>query len=776
MNKKYLFITQATISTILSVACLNSVKVKADKVDTPAVLLQQENTAKKSDDPLLNGKYVSNGYTDNGYTYLNPTNISSERASSYHLDTKEGWSNDLQTIMYDSENKEWVIYYLHTEKVINGDAGAKQNWQRVTTKDFINFSEPTIAIKDLKGDIGDAWSSAWTGSIVVNQGNISGVPKGAQVAFFSGLSNKDNQQNVWAAWSDDNGKTFSHPLNDKKIILDHYWPWTSINRSDERDPAVFYWHGKLVMYIAEGDNIGVYKSDDGTNWSNANENQTDSKIPNSVFFKGLPFEAPVECPVLRSMTTASGKTKQVLFFGAKSPQAKQTTGTYYVVGHLDDNGMFTAETEAKRLDQGTDYYGANFSGSSNLEKADDSLISMGWIGNWNYTNSGIKANQEGFLPDSNRIGTYSLARKIKLEDNLTVTSSPITTGLEEKTTKNSEGQVSSQKAIDNGYYSLLNLTKQPANSKYVLHFSTKDGNAYQGAVRIIFNQGKDNNTLILDPASGKYRLDGESSELSGNAANYYKNGYESGMGYINDSGLKGTHDFTITVFTDKNAIEIFFDNGQTATVARFCVNNIQDVAVDAQDESKNNKYDISYSQVGKDLLGFEEKETSTSSNDNGHSSSNNSNTTGANNSNESTTSVSNKNESKTDEETSSTQDSKIGHKRTVMHDSWVYDAKGKKTLVKIKAGAAISTYGTKKINGKNYYSLASNQYVLATNVVGVKRILRHNSFIYNDKGQRIKRYFLKKNKAVVTYGGAIKLGKSLYYIVDKNMYVKKANF
>ena len=111
-----------------------------------------------------------------------------------------------------------------------------------------------------------------------------------------------------------------------------------------------------------------------------------------------------------------------------------------------------------------------------------------------------------------------------------------------------------------------------------------------------------------------------------------------------------------------------------------------------------------------------------------------------------------------------------------MHDSWVYDAKGKKTLVKIKAGAAISTYGTKKINGKNYYSLASNQYVLATNVVGVKRTLRHNSFIYNDKGQRIKRYFLKKNKAVVTYGGAIKLGKSLYYIVDKNMYVKKANF
>ncbi|MEB3363866.1 hypothetical protein SDC49_09330 [Lactobacillus sp. R2/2] len=96
------------------------------------------------------------------------------------------------------------------------------------------------------------------------------------------------------------------------------------------------------------------------------------------------------------MKTAGGETKQVLFFGAKAPQAKQTTGTYYIVGHLDDKGMFTPETEAKRLDQGTDYYGANFSGNYDLEKADDSLISMGWIGNWNYTNSGIKANQEDF--------------------------------------------------------------------------------------------------------------------------------------------------------------------------------------------------------------------------------------------------------------------------------------------------------------------------------------------------------------------------------------------
>lgn len=769
---KYRFITQITVATLLglSLEALSTTNAKAAQIDVPAVLIQQKDFEQKGQDPLLNGKYVSNGYTDGGYTYLNPSDTSPERESSYHLDTDEGWSNDLQTIVYDNENKEWVIYYLHTAKVINGDAGAQQNWQRVTTKDFIHFSQPTIAIKDLKGDIGDAWSSAWTGSIIVNAGNITGVPKGAQVAFFSGLSNKDNQQNIWAAWSDDNGKTFAHPLNDKKIILDHYWPWTSINRSDERDPAVFYWHNKLIMYVAEGDNIGVYQSDDGLNWSNANGNQADSKIASSTFFKGLPFEAPVECPALRSMKTAGGETKQVLFFGAKAPQAKQTTGTYYIVGHLDDKGMFTPETEAKRLDQGTDYYGANFSGNYDLEKADDSLISMGWIGNWNYTNSGIKANQEGFLPNSTRIGTYSLARKISLNDDLTITSVPLTTGLEEKSVQKSVGEIASQKPIADDYYNLLNLKKQPANSKYVLHFSTKDQSAYQGAVRLVLNQGQDNNILIFDPATGKYRLDGVSSELSGNAASYYKNGYESGMGYINDSGLKGSAEFTITVYTDKNAIEIFFENGQAATVARFCVNNVQDVQIDAQDESKKNQYEINYGQVGKDLIGFEEKPAA--------SESGGSTSSGNNVINTETPTVNNPvtNKPETNKETDNSAKKKQAQKRVVMHNSWVYHSNGKKSFLKINAGATISTYGVKEIKGKKYYILANDKYILATNVTGKKRQLRHNAFVYNQKGQRIKRYYFKKGKKLVTFGGSVKLKHKAFYIIGKNMYVKRANF
>lgn len=166
MNKKRTIMLSITTVSLTSLTLLNlkPISVHADSTDIPKALLEQNIDSKElSHDPLLDGKQVSNGYSDGGYTYLNPTDTSTERVSSYHLDTQKGWSNDLQTIIYDSQNKEWDIYYLHTEKVLNGNAGAKQNWEQVTNKNFIHFSETNIAFKD---DIGEAWTG-------FNHGNIA---------------------------------------------------------------------------------------------------------------------------------------------------------------------------------------------------------------------------------------------------------------------------------------------------------------------------------------------------------------------------------------------------------------------------------------------------------------------------------------------------------------------------------------------------------------------------------------------------------------------------
>ena len=130
----------------------------------------------------------------------------------------------------------------------------------------------------------------------------------------------------------------------------------------------------------------------------------------------------------------------------------------------------------------------------------------------------------------------------------------------------------------------------------------------------------------------------------------------------------------------------------------------------------------------------------------------------------------------TNKETDNSTKKKQVQKRVVMHNSWVYHSNGKKSFLKINAGATISTYGVKEIKGKKYYILANDKYILATNVTGRKRQLRHNSFVYNQKGQRIKRYYFKKGKKLVTFGGSVKLKHKAFYIIGKNMYVKRANF
>ena len=72
-------------------------------------------------------------------------------------------------------------------------------------------------------------------------------------------------------------------------------------------------------------------------------------------YRGVPFSKQRQQPTVR--------TSKFSFFGAKDTASGETTGTYYTVGHLDGNGLFIADTETKRLDQGSDYYGANFTGS-----------------------------------------------------------------------------------------------------------------------------------------------------------------------------------------------------------------------------------------------------------------------------------------------------------------------------------------------------------------------------------------------------------------------------
>ncbi|WP_294891545.1 SLAP domain-containing protein [uncultured Lactobacillus sp.] len=122
---------------------------------------------------------------------------------------------------------------------------------------------------------------------------------------------------------------------------------------------------------------------------------------------------------------------------------------------------------------------------------------------------------------------------------------------------------------------------------------------------------------------------------------------------------------------------------------------------------------------------------------------------------------------------------KKGVKRIVTHNAYIFNQSGVRVSGEFYVGDSITTYGTKYINGKKFYDLGNDRFVKANNVTGINRKLKHNAYIYTKKNKKVKRLgrkVLKKNKKVRTYGGAVKMHNKWYYIIGKNQFVKKANF
>ena len=120
---------------------------------------------------------------------------------------------------------------------------------------------------------------------------------------------------------------------------------------------------------------------------------------------------------------------------------------------------------------------------------------------------------------------------------------------------------------------------------------------------------------------------------------------------------------------------------------------------------------------------------------------------------------------------------------TLMHNAYLYDENGKRAnKVILGAGSIITSYGTKEINGQSYYVLVDkgNQnkiyYIALGNVIPTSQKLRHNAYVYNKHGNRIKNAgVLRKGNNIKTYGSAVTIRGKKYYIIAPNRFVKAAN-
>ncbi len=124
-----------------------------------------------------------------------------------------------------------------------------------------------------------------------------------------------------------------------------------------------------------------------------------------------------------------------------------------------------------------------------------------------------------------------------------------------------------------------------------------------------------------------------------------------------------------------------------------------------------------------------------------------------------------------------------GEELALMHNAYLYDKNGERAnKVVLGAGSVITSYGTKEINGKHYYILVDrgnkNQvyYVAIGNVVPTSRKLKHNAYVYNKHGKRIKKAgVLRKGNNINTYGSAVNIRGKKYFIIAQNRFVKAAN-
>ncbi len=120
--------------------------------------------------------------------------------------------------------------------------------------------------------------------------------------------------------------------------------------------------------------------------------------------------------------------------------------------------------------------------------------------------------------------------------------------------------------------------------------------------------------------------------------------------------------------------------------------------------------------------------------------------------------------------------------KNLMHNAYVYDAKGKKIKGKMykindeEGSKLIATYGTKTIKKKTYYRVGENEYIAAGNIDGTLRFLKHNAYVYNQYGNRDNTLKRKKNEQVATYGSAVKINGKKYYRIGIRQYIKKSNF
>lgn len=284
---------------------------------------------------------------------------------------KRGWNNDPNGLLY--VNGTWHMYYQYNydKNTDSTELGwGHMSWGHATSTDLVHWDEQKVAIPEGQ----NGYAMMFSGSTVYDEKNTSGLfdmGKDGKVADGQGivaiLTQPTEDQRQVLAYSKDNGNSFEiygEVIGRKDD--------GGVNDNEFRDPKVFWseQHNKWLLAVGGG-SIRMYSSDDLKQWTYLGQ----------TGYWG-------ECPDI-SRYTVDGVSKYVL---AMSPEDKQQShqynGTsradtyypaeYYVVGDLDDNGLFVSDEPVRRLNEGIDCYALQTFNNS----PDGKVYGVSWSASW----------------------------------------------------------------------------------------------------------------------------------------------------------------------------------------------------------------------------------------------------------------------------------------------------------------------------------------------------------------------------------------------------------
>ena len=284
---------------------------------------------------------------------------------------KRGWNNDPNGLLY--VNGVWHMYYQY-----NYDKNAQStelgwghmSWGHATSEDLVHWTEQPVALSEGQ----DGYGMMFSGSAVYDEKNTSGLfDMGADGKVAEGqgivaiLTQPTEDQRQVLAYSKDNGNSFTvygEVVGRKED--------GGVNDNEFRDPKVFWseQHNKWLMAVGGG-SVRMYSSDNLKKWTFLGE----------TGYWG-------ECPDI-SRYVVDGVTKYVLAMSPEDkPQSHEYNGTsrsdtyypaeYYVVGDLDDNGLFVSDQPVRRIEEGIDCYALQtFNGAP-----DGKVYGVSWSASW----------------------------------------------------------------------------------------------------------------------------------------------------------------------------------------------------------------------------------------------------------------------------------------------------------------------------------------------------------------------------------------------------------